>query len=94
MSNATGAADDEKISEITREIIDQILLEYPRIQSLDFSNNLLTGIQYLEPTGQTLLALNLSNNMISFGPTSVNCLGSLINLVVLNLSNNRITTLH
>ena len=35
---------DEKISEITQEIIEQILTEYPRIQSLDFSNNLLTGI--------------------------------------------------
>ena len=36
--------DDSKITEITEEIIGDIIMEYPRIQSLDFSEQELTEI--------------------------------------------------
>ena len=78
---------------ITPDIIEQILVEYPHIQSLDFSENLLTGIAELQKTAPTLLALNLQRNRIVFGSDSPNCLGALDNIVVLNLSNNMIDSL-
>jgi Leucine-rich repeat (LRR) protein len=83
---------DEKIECISLEIIEEILSEYPRIQSLDFSHNSLTKIENLEKARNTLLALNVSFNHIDFTFSS-GCLPQLTNLVQLDLSNNCITVL-
>ena len=93
--------DADKIREITPEIIAQILSEYPRIQSLDFSQNLLTNVTNLEACRHTLIALNLSQNLLDFpqqradadGMVPLTCLGTLSSLVVLNLCQNQISSL-
>ena len=83
---------NEKLTEITPTVIGEILIEYPNIQSLDFSHHLLSNIKSLEPTAATLLALNLSYNRLTFVNCD-NCLGGLTSLVVLNLSHNKIESL-
>ena len=82
---------DDPICNITTEIIEEILDEYPRIQSLDFSKNALESIENLEQSSETLIVLNLSFNKINF--QGINCLPKLINLVDLQISNNLIKSL-
>ena len=62
----TSVPEEQKIVEITIDLIQDILKEYPRIQSLDFSYNLLEKITSLELANETLIALNLQHNKIDF----------------------------
>lgn len=62
----TSVPEEQKIVEITIDLIQDILKEYPRIQSLDFSYNLLEKITSLELAKETLIALNLQHNKIDF----------------------------
>lgn len=73
--------------------MEQILEEYPSIESLDFSNNLLSQVHSLEPCFKTLSSLNLSHNQIDFAAEGCSCLGELVNLKELKLNNNAIKTL-
>jgi|DEB0MinimDraft_12_1074336.scaffolds.fasta_scaffold262025_1 Leucine-rich repeat (LRR) protein len=93
MSNIQIEDDSQQISDITAEIIDQIVEEYPRIQSLDFSSNLLTAVENLQRTSATLIAINLSHNHLDFSSGMTSALSHLYNLVQLNLSNNWIVSL-
>lgn len=81
--------------EITVDLIQDILKEYPRIQSLDFSYNLLQHISSLELSKDTLIALNLQHNKIDFHVSRgvPNSLPFLVKLVQLDLSFNQISNL-
>ena len=73
--------EDDQITEITAEIMTQILEEYPRIQSLDFSHNRLARVLTLERACESLIALNLSFNVIDFKEVGNSTLGHLKFLV-------------
>lgn len=71
----------------------QISENYPGIKSLDFSRNLLTEVNNLQPVASSLLALNLCHNFITFDELSPSTLGSVPKLVQLDLSHNKIKSL-
>jgi Leucine-rich repeat (LRR) protein len=90
------------IKELTREIVERIYKDYPRLQELNLSANEIVAVQHLGRFKETLKKLNLSNNKIK-SLTCVPLIGAiepqavgvslLINLLELNLSGNKIAAL-
>jgi Leucine-rich repeat (LRR) protein len=89
------------IKELTREIVERIYKDYPRLQELNLSSNEIAAVQHLGRFKETLRKLNLSNNSIKslssmpvqgVEPSAMG-VSLLINLVELNLSGNRLITL-
>lgn len=52
------------IKELTREIVERIYKDYPRLQELNLSANEIVAVQHLGRFKDTLKKLNLSNNNI------------------------------
>lgn len=90
------------IKELTREIVERIYKDYPRLQELNLSSNEIVSVQHLGRFKDTLKKLNLSKNKIKSltcipmtGAMEPQAIGVtlLVNLLELNLSGNKIAAL-
>jgi Leucine-rich repeat (LRR) protein len=52
------------IKELTREIVERIYRDYPRLQELNLAANEITSVIHLARFKDTLRVLNLSNNKL------------------------------